>query len=185
MDVLESIPVLQKTEFRQTLFEELYETAFPAVAHFVSKMGGSFDDARDVFQDALIVLHEKQGEDEFALNTSAKAYLLGIAKHLWIRKFNTGRPEIALDETEAAISIPEHFYPAVNEQRLLRIIENTGKQCLNLLRAFYYDKLPVKQIANALGYGSEHSASVQKYKCIEKIRTTLKQQSISYEDFID
>jgi RNA polymerase sigma factor (sigma-70 family) len=184
MEVLELAPALT-VEQRQTLFDDLYELTFPAVARFVSAMGGGFDDACDVFQDALVVFYEKQNDPAFTLNTTAEAYVLGIAKHLWLRKFNKHHKEVALDETEAAITFPDDFYPTVNEQKLLTLVAQTGKQCLNLLRAFYYEKLPVKQIARALGYRSEHSASVQKYKCIEKIRTTLQQQTISYEDFLD
>lgn len=185
MEVLEPTYTLTKTEQPRVLFEVLYETAFPAVAGFVSNMGGGFDDAKDIFQDALVVFCEKQNDAAFTLKTLPEAYLLGIAKHLWIQKFNRHLHEVCLDETEAAITIPDDFYPAVNESRLLRMIENTGKKCLQLLRAFYYESFSVRQIAQKLGYGSEHSVSVQKYKCIEKIRETIKQQSVSYEDFID
>ncbi|WP_246230140.1 RNA polymerase sigma factor [Mucilaginibacter humi] len=37
---------------RQQLFINLYKKAFPIVAKYVSRMGGSFDEAKDVFQDA-------------------------------------------------------------------------------------------------------------------------------------
>jgi RNA polymerase sigma factor (sigma-70 family) len=185
MEVLEMPRIKRTLQQQQTLFEDLYESAFPPVARFVSKMGGSFEDAKDVFQDALIVFHEKHANPEFSIQVAEEAYILGIAKHLWIRKFNKERNLVSLDTTEAEINIPDDFYPAVNEVRLLQMIEQTGQKCLNLLRAFYYKKLPVKQIAKALGYTSEHSASVQKYKCIEKIRSSIKQQSISYEDLID
>ena len=39
---------------REELFISLYKKAFPLVARYVSKMGGSFDEAKDVFQDARL-----------------------------------------------------------------------------------------------------------------------------------
>jgi hypothetical protein len=53
------------------------------------------------------------------------------------------------------------------------------------LKAFYYDNLPVNTIANLFGYSGERSATVQKYKCMEKVRETIKERSLAYEDFIE
>lgn len=164
------------------LFAELYETAFPSVARFVGKMNGSFDDAKDIFQDALVLFYEKTQQRNFRPVVSDEAYILGIAKHLWLRKFNRDRDTVSLDKFEAEIS-PEDNTATVNESKLLQLLESTGKKCLDLLRAFYYEKLPMRNIAKAFNYSSEHSASVQKYKCIEKIRDEINTKSISYEDF--
>ncbi|HTF06071.1 MAG TPA: hypothetical protein VK826_18705, partial [Bacteroidia bacterium] len=79
MDIPRTIPVQTPTE----LFAELYERAFPAVALFVRKMNGSFEEAKDIFHDALVIFYEKQQEKTFVLRTSPEAYLMGIAKHLW------------------------------------------------------------------------------------------------------
>lgn len=186
MEVLEMPPPTRKNaRQQQILFEYLYESAFPLVARFVSKMGGRFEDARDIFQDALIVFHEKHDHPDFKISIAEEAYILGIAKHLWIRKFRQDQDLVSLDQPETVISVPDDFYPAVNDSRLLQVLEQTGKRCMDLLRAFYHQKLPVKQIVTAFGYGSEHSASVQKYKCIEKIRNTVKQHAINYEDFFE
>jgi hypothetical protein len=83
------------------------------------------------------------------------------------------------------MSLPDHDEPGVNSKRLLHILETTGLKCMNLLRSFYFEKTPVKEITRELGYRNEHSATVQKYKCLEKIRETVKSNSISYEDFLD
>jgi hypothetical protein len=67
----------------------------------------------------------------------------------------------------------------------VRLLMATGRRCMDLLHAFYYSKLPVKQLSLRLGYGSERSATVQKYKCMEKVRDTIKKQSLGYEDFLN
>jgi len=45
---------------------------------------------------------------------------------------------------------------------------------MDLLQAFYYFKTPMREIAEEFGYRSERSATVQKYKCLEKVRDTVK-----------
>jgi DNA-directed RNA polymerase specialized sigma24 family protein len=49
----------EKQSSREALFMKLYQEAFPLVARHVSKMGGSFDEAKDIFQNALVVYYEK------------------------------------------------------------------------------------------------------------------------------
>jgi len=167
---------------RALLFAQLYEETFPNVAKFVANRGGTFDDAKDIFQDALVILYEKSSSENVLVVESPERYLIGIAKHLWIRKFNDDHKKIGLDEMEKTISIPEDYYES-GENRLTRLLELTGRKCLQLLRAFYYDSLPLEQIKTAFGFSSAHSASAQKFKCIEKMRNIAQEKSMGYEDF--
>ena len=83
---------------------------------------------------------------------------------------------------EKTISIPED-YCEPEESRLTSLLELTGRKCLQLLRAFYYDSLSLEQIKTAFGFSSAHSASAQKFKCIEKMRNIIQEKSMGYEDF--
>jgi len=108
----------------------LYKEAFPSVAHIVSKMNGSFQDAKDIFHDALVIFYEKTEDESFVLSTSAKAYVVGIAKHLWLKKFKRSKLTVSLDAVEASIVIPEDCYPTINTSRLLKLLEVAGKNVL-------------------------------------------------------
>jgi RNA polymerase sigma factor (sigma-70 family) len=183
---MEALAIPVATTCREAMdFEALYESAFPGVARFVSKMNGSFEDAKDIFQDALVIFHEKYAEEDFSIQSSPEAYVLGIAKHLWLKRFKTSGRHISPDAMEAAIAIPEDYYPTVDTSTLLQMLEKTGKKCLDILQAFYYEKMPLHALAQKLGFGSVHSATVQKYKCLEKVRDEVKNKSISYEDFLE
>ncbi|NJO03306.1 MAG: sigma-70 family RNA polymerase sigma factor [Bacteroidia bacterium] len=165
--------------------EELYLSTFPRVAAFVKSMQGNLEDARDIFQDALVIYLEKAQRGQLAVYQSEQSYLLGIVKHLWIRKFRRDAPKVSLDDAEQTINLEDAYFPLVNETRLLQILEQSGKRCLDLLRAFYYQNLSMKKIAAFLGFKSERSATVQKYKCLEKLRNVVKEKSISYEEFFE
>ncbi len=164
--------------------EELYQSAFPVVASWVRKMNGSLEDAKDVFHDALVLYQEKINQG-VTIETSPEAYILGIAKHLWLRKFKLARNTVSLDEMERSIVIPDDFYAPLSSLRLLKFLELAGRNCLELLRRAYYDKLPAIELAQKMGYAGERSATVQKYKCIEKLRVIIHQKAMSYEDFTD
>ena len=176
---------LRTASLREKFFEGLYEEVFPVVATFVSHRNGTMQDARDVFHDALIILYEKITSGAFPEDSSTNSYLVGIAKHVWIRKFNRDKCSVSLNESEAAITLPDDFFTETNDQKLLSLIESAGRRCLDMLKSLYYDKLSITEVAARFGYRSAHSASVQKFKCLEKMRDTVKEKSIDYADFFE
>ncbi len=54
---------------------------------------------------------------------------------------------------------------------------------MDMLQAFYYDKLNMREIAERFNLSGERSATVQKHKCLEKVREKVKEKSMTYEDF--
>ena len=170
---------------RVALFEALYESTFPAVARFVSARNGSFQDAKDIFQDALVIFYEKTAEDKFEISVSDEAYILGIVKHLWIRKNAFDKKKVSLNKMELLITIPDDFYQEVKSAKLVNLLERAGKKCMELLSAFYYNKVSMADLSSTFGFSSERSATVQKFKCLEKVRDMLKEKSLNYEDFTE
>jgi DNA-directed RNA polymerase specialized sigma24 family protein len=170
---------------REQLFITLYKKAFPVVAKYVSKMGGSFDEAKDIFQDALVICYEKMANASIAVHTSEQAYLLGIAKHLWAKKFRENIKNTSIDIERGVYDFMEDENMQPSPARVLHYLETAGQKCMEILKAFYYDNLPVNTIASLFGYAGVRSATVQKYKCMEKVRETIKQKSLVYEDFIE
>jgi RNA polymerase sigma factor (sigma-70 family) len=170
-----------KTVNREQLLMELYKSAFPQVAKYVARMGGSVDDAKDVFQDALVIYYEKAIAGNLVA-ADGKAYLLGIAKHMWFKKFNEQSNTLPLNDAwDQADDAEQH----ISNNKVLQFLETAGKRCMELLSAFYYHKLPMKDVAKQFGYAGERSVTVQKYKCLEKVRDTVKERSLTYADFIE
>jgi len=170
---------------REQLFINLYKMAFPAVAKYVSNKGGTFDEAKDVFQDALVIYYEKLVTNPIQLNKNEQAYLVGIAKHLWLKKFRENIQLSRIDGQGDNFDVAEDDYSEPSANKLMYYLETTGQKCMQLLKAFYYDNLSANAIAGLFGYSGERSATVQKYKCMEKVRETVKQKSLAYEDFVE
>jgi DNA-directed RNA polymerase specialized sigma24 family protein len=167
---------------REELFTTLYKKAFPVIAKYISRMGGSFDEAKDVFQDALVIYYEKTVAAKLSLDTSDTAYLVGIAKHLWIKRYKEGSQHIPLDGIDITVDDREEN---PSNSRLMHFLQTAGKKCMDLLKSFYYDQLPLADAATLFGFSGVRSATVQKYKCLEKVRETIKEKSLTYEDFLD
>jgi DNA-directed RNA polymerase specialized sigma24 family protein len=179
MEVLELHMEKVNTESIANVFESVYEPGFLEVAKYISKNGGTFEDARDIFHDALVIFYEKRDNCKH----SEISYITGIAKHLWIHKFKKDVKSRSISEDHSGLTSFDE--PSLNEQKLLNMLARTGKRCLDLLTIFYAEKVSLAKIASMFNFSSEHSASAQKYKCIEKVRAFIKDKSIVYEDFFE
>jgi DNA-directed RNA polymerase specialized sigma24 family protein len=169
----------------ESLFKDLYERAFPFVAKFVSARHGTFDEARDIFQDALIIYFEKLQTGLVHVRISDEAYITGIAKHLWLRRYETEIKHVRLDSFEESIVIDSEDSVHADSSKLTLFLERTGKKCMNLLQEFYFRNSSAEDIMKIFGFGSLHSATVQKFKCLEKVRNYVKEKSLRYEDFTE
>lgn len=168
------------TETREEHFTRLYLDHFPEVARYIARKGGNLMDARDTFQEALVIYYEKVMVKKEAPKTNSGAYLFGITRHLWSKRCR---------EKQRFISLSIQDRPEVPEKhvtnRLLHILEKSGEKCMELLQSFYYENLSMKNMADRFGFVSERSATVQKFKCLEKIRNEVKTHALNYEDFLD
>ncbi|NRB48688.1 MAG: sigma-70 family RNA polymerase sigma factor [Saprospiraceae bacterium] len=161
---------------REQTFRSLYKKVFPAVARFVAKKGGDLALAEDIFQDAMILYFEKVVSDQICEPHNPQAYILGISRNLFFQHCKKNKPSLGLESLgEFTVAPSEEATPLPDRHRLLDYLTTAGKKCMDLLQAFYYFRSPMKEIAKEFGYRSERSATVQKYKCLEKVRETVKQ----------
>lgn len=178
-----------KQSSREALFMRLYQDAFPLIARHVSKMGGSFEEAKDIFQDALVVYYEKVQVSGVKLKFSDRAYLFGISKYLWIKRYKENNNHISLESLGLAFNEDPDFSDAVYEEvsslKLMRLLQQAGQKCMQLLSAFYYEKLDMETLAERFGFSGPRSATVQKFKCLEKVKATVKEKSLKYEDIVE
>jgi DNA-directed RNA polymerase specialized sigma24 family protein len=172
------------TAERKILFMQLYQQAFPLVAKYVQAMGGSFEEAKDVFQDALVIYYEKLVTTGLTLKFSERSYIIGIAKHCWSKKNKLNNRYTSLPDSLQGLAMEESAGSS-SAEKLFELLNTSGRKCMELLSAFYYHKLPMQKIASMFGFSGERSATVQKYKCLEKVRDIVKNKSLTYEDFLE
>jgi DNA-directed RNA polymerase specialized sigma24 family protein len=155
----------------QEILVGVYRESFPAAAQLVKRMGGTVEQAKDVFHDALLIYLERKATGTLNVHTSAKAYLLGITRILWLH--SRSRYFAALpDEVESFIE--EEQGMGEEGKDMLDYLLLAGEKCMQMLKAFYYDGLSLQEIASHFGFSGTRSATVQKYKCLQKIRTEVK-----------
>jgi len=145
----------------------LYDVLDPVKKYILSNSGVA-DDAKDIFQDALVVLYKNVQSENFTLTVSLKTYLLAIVKNLWLQELRRrNKMPVTTDEAE----IPDiNFNENKNFEIAKAAFNLLGERCRQLLILFYFKKKTYKELASFLGFGDEKTAKNQKYRCLQKAK---------------
>ena len=155
--------------------EALYKSHFSMIQHFVTNNNGSFDDARDIFQEAMITLYEKVQLDNFALTCQIKTYLFSICKNLWLKRLQQmGKYSAPLSAQEETISVEEDLDRFEKKDAAFAIMDRAlnslGEPCKSLLEGYYLNKKGMQELASQFGYTNADNAKNQKYKCLMRLK---------------
>ena len=152
----------------------LSDRYMPMIRLMVYQKGGTTEDARDIFQDGLIIMLEKLDNEEFILTCKFKTFLYCVCENLW---------KSVLEKRQAAAnyitrrSEPEHendFTELIDHEMYQEIFRNVfetldpiSKKILKL----YWQEVSPQEIAEKLGYTYGY---VRKKKCEAQSELTEK-----------
>ena len=154
---------------REKAFKQLYHL-YPKIERLVLSKGGQKHDAKDVFQESLIVLYHNLQKADFKLTSSIYTYLYAVSRFVWsdTQKLNSKIPKNDLNENL------EDLTKSVQEEKKYQFAERAfselGERCQQLLLMFYHKKMSFKDIAKVMQFKSEKIAKNQKYKCLTKAK---------------
>lgn len=155
--------------------ETIYKENYNMVQALVLKNSGNVDDAKDIFQEAMVVLFERVQSDAFELNCQIKTYIFSVSRRLWLKKLaQQNRFLIAEDIDHEIVSVDEevddHEKQNMEFVMMDRAMGSLGEPCKSLLEAFYMQKRTMQEIASNFGYTNAENAKNQKYKCLMRLK---------------
>lgn len=163
-------------------FDILYK-GYPPICKFIKNHGGSDDDARDTFQEALIIFCRRVEQPNFQLTAKISTYLFSVCKFLWkdkLQKENRYIHSYDFNQVAEESNIIEEYQQEQKYRFLDNVLLAINGKCKEILEAYYFHKWTMLVIAERLGYSSEASAKNQKYKCLEKARNLAKQEQLLF-----
>jgi RNA polymerase sigma factor (sigma-70 family) len=155
--------------------EAIYRENFNMVQSLVINNNGSADDAKDVFQEAMIVLYEKARSGSFELNCQIKTYIYSVSRRLWLKRLqqlNRYSPPVESPELTVPVDdeMEEHEKRNTEFEMMDKAISSLGEPCKSLLEAYYLQKQNMQVIAASFGYTNADNAKNQKYKCLMRLK---------------
>lgn len=172
------IQQLRSGDNRQAL-QEMYKS-FPSIRHFICTHGGNDDDARDLFQESLMVFYKNALKPEFSLTSSLNTYIFSICKYLWKDELKKKNRLVNFEFTDFTEEISSHQEDEAKMTLLDKVLDGLGEKCSGILQLFYYKKKSMEEIATQLEYKNVDTAKTQKYKCLERAKTMADQMKHSF-----
>ncbi len=153
---------------------KFYQSNFNKTRSYVLKNSGTEADAKDIYQEAFIVLWRKVTEERGFIKSesSAAGFLYQVSKHKWLDQLKSSRLKLKAELLDNQSYKQPQSEEDENEVRLKEMKEGfnkLGAQCRELLTLFYYADKSMDEIGETLQLNSA-SARNQKYRCMKKLR---------------
>jgi RNA polymerase sigma factor (sigma-70 family) len=154
---------------------KLYTGYYPMVLQFILNNNGDEDDAKDVYQETIIVLYNKIKTGNFELSSKLKTYIYSVSRRIWLKKLALQSKKTSnIADFEDVLMVEEDMEQ--HEQRDLQFVqmksalESLGEPCKTIIQDFYIQGLSMQDICEKFGYTNTDNAKTQKYKCLQRLK---------------
>lgn len=164
-------------EGRDATLKAIYKNFAGRITSHILKYGGTREDAKDVFQDALIIILQQAQSPDFQLTSQFYTYLFGICNLVFKAKRRKKSNQTVTITEEATLrdsfDIEKEITQRERDKIYKRNFGKLGEFCQQLLQLFFKKK-NMTEIAEALNLKNEHTARTRKYRCQEKLKELMK-----------
>jgi RNA polymerase sigma factor (sigma-70 family) len=153
----------------------LYKMYFPMVLHFITQNSGTEQEAKDIYQEAVIVLYEHVQQETFTLSCKIKTYLYSVCRRLWLKKLaQKSRYVGKIEDFESFIPFTRDDSDAEEKDEQFKAMQTAmgelGEPCRTILEDFFINGFSMQQITDKMGYTNADNAKNQKYKCLMRLK---------------
>jgi RNA polymerase sigma factor (sigma-70 family) len=156
----------------------IYREYYPLIESFVIQNQGNDDDAKDVFQEAIISLYKYVTESNFRIEKTFKTYIYSVCRFIWLKQLRSRRIHlknvVEMDEPESVDHPSEENINEELEMSLYRKhfmeLEDECREILELS----LEKVPYDEIAKKMGFKSEKFVRNRRFRCKEALIKRIK-----------
>lgn len=159
----------------------IYQKYYRMMVRLVVSNSGSEQEAKDIYQEAVVVFWQKAVSGNLVLTSKISTYLYSICLNLW-------RKELDRKSRHSNVESDSKEYQKHERNEKTRIIheciDRLGDTCKKVLTYYYFDGMSMKEIAEKVGFANTDTAKTKKYKCKKKLDELVKTE-YSAHDFLD
>lgn len=151
------------------VLDYVYDTYYPIIEGYIIHNQGSREQARDIFQEAMIVVYNKIKLDQLVLTCKFGTYLYAICKNMWVqeRKKYLHRVE-KLKQQPLEVNDPGPADDPLLQNHLNHLFNkhfgDLSEDCQKIL-SMYFNNFSVEDIRAAMNYKDLHHTADRKYRC--------------------
>jgi len=163
------------------VLKKLYLAYFPMVLQLIINNSGTQDDAKDVYQEAIIVLYNKVKSGEFELSSKLKTFIYSVCRRLWLKRLaQMNRYGGDIRDFQEHLPVEEdvdlHSDRDIQFGKMENSLKLLGEPCKTIIEDFYINDRSMQAICEKFGYTNADNAKTQKYKCLQRLKKLFFQQ---------
>jgi RNA polymerase sigma factor (sigma-70 family) len=154
---------------------ELYKTHYPMVVNLICTNSGTEQEAKDIYQEAVIAFYERAQQPDFVLTCKIKTYLYAVCRRLWLKRLaEKKRFSFTIPEAETFEGVEAEMNAAEEKELSFKRMGDSlyalGEPCRSIIEDFYIHNFSMEIIGEKFGYTSADNAKNQKYKCLKRLK---------------
>lgn len=145
------------------------------VSQYALQHGGSLADGEDLYHDTFITFDRLLREGKYREEAALRTFFCGIAKWIWLnkqRKAGRARAQNKEENYEGFVFAEDEMYDRERQAVFQQMLAALGDKCKKLL-TLYQQSYSMKEIAAAMGYGSDQVAMNQCSECRKKLKALI------------
>ena len=121
-----------------TILKLVYKEYFPLIRSFILQNSGSEDDAKDIFQEAIIAIYKKSSDYDFEITSSFKTFLYSICRQLWLKQLRNRKIHLnniveITERIEFDNEVDESLDDSLEKRLFRKHFNALNKECQKLL----------------------------------------------------
>lgn len=156
----------------EKILNYLYKTALPQITNFITKNNGDEDEAKDIFQDAVVSLITTVKLGRFIEGKDVNGFLYFVSRNLWINRIKKRNKQFDIAELDSPPQVESPLAVIITEDKKEAIdvvLDRLGTKCKQILKYVIYDDLSMKEIASMMNFAGETVAKSTHYRCKQKL----------------
>ncbi|MBD3749718.1 MAG: sigma-70 family RNA polymerase sigma factor [Sphingobacteriales bacterium] len=158
-----------------TTLKYLYKAYFPMILQLVMNNNGNEDEAKDIYQEGIIILHDKIKSGDFELTSKLKTFLYSVCRRLWLKRLShKSRFSENIKDYEDHFPVETELVQHEEKDQQLAIMHKAlvelGEPCKTIIEDFYMHSKSMQDICEKFGYTNADNAKTQKYKCLQRLK---------------
>jgi RNA polymerase sigma factor (sigma-70 family) len=167
-----------------TTLRAFYDVNLPKITHYILNHSGNAFEAKDVFQDALVILYQKLNANTLELECAVSTYFFAICKHLWLNRLRKQGKMIIQEDTNVLDHVlSKDAIDAIERKEKVAVVQKyclkLGAGCQKILLLFY-SGYSIKEIAAQKGF-TEGYTRKRKFECQKKLTEMFEKDPVFIE----
>lgn len=149
----------------------LYKKHYRMIVNYIQKNSGSEEEAKDIFQESIVVFWQKAASGNLVLTSKISTFLFSISQNLWRKELDR--------KSKTSGEMIEHSESMQHEkEEKIKIIHHSldklSDTCRDILIYYYFEDRSMAEIAQIMGFANADTVKSKKYKCKQELDKYIK-----------